>query len=203
MEFKRTNENSRLWEVPVEETRLMQGDDILNMLRNEYLHDMHSHFIVTGEGKYDDTRNFEYGMIPDRIKRLEEAYSAGHTIVIKEIETWNEKIIQKCASFSAPTNVHLYLSPPNATGFGWHTDDRDVFVIVQKGEKLFEIEEPDLSISTYRVKEGSILFIPYGARHRAAAEEIASIHLSFGVWPKDMTINQQYGIFDMPIKLEI
>ncbi|MCM2349477.1 MAG: cupin domain-containing protein [Bacteriovoracaceae bacterium] len=203
MEFKRTDDFSQLWEKPINETRLMEDGDILNMLRNEYLHDMHSHFIVTGEGTYDDTRCFEYGIVPERIKRLEEAYQAGHTIVIKEIETWNEKIIKKCASFSAPTNVHLYLSPARATGFGWHTDDRDVYVLIQKGEKLFEVEEPDLSISTYRVKEGNILFIPYGARHRAVAENIASIHLSFGVWPKNMTINQQYGIFDMPISLKL
>lgn len=203
MEFKRTNDFSKLWKVPVAETKLMDDTDILNMLRNEYLHDMHSHFIVSGEGRYDDTRNFEYGIVPDRIKRLEEAYNNGHTIVIKEIETWNQKIIDKCASFQAPTNVHLYLSPANATGFGWHTDDRDVFVIIQKGEKLFEVEEPDGTMNNYRLKEGNILFIPYGARHRAVAEAIPSIHLSFGVWPKNMTINQQYGIFDMPINLNL
>lgn len=203
MEFKRTEEYSQIWQKPLSETKLMDESDIMNMLRNEYLHDMHSHFIVTGEGTYDDTRIFEYGIVPDRIKRLEEAYQRGHTIVIKEIETWNSKIIEKCASFGAPTNVHLYLSPPQATGFGWHTDDRDVYVIVQKGEKLFEVEEPDLSISTYRVREGNILFIPYGARHRAAAEDIASIHLSFGVWPKNMTISQQYSIFDMPIAIQL
>ena len=203
MEFKRTNDFSKVWEAPLLETKLMDETDILNMLRNEYLHDMHSHFIVSGEGRYDDTRNFEYGIVPDRIKKLEEAYQNGQTIVIKEIETWNQKIIDKCASFQAPTNVHLYLSPARATGFGWHTDDRDVFVIVQMGEKLFEVEEPDASMSTYRLKEGQILFIPYGARHRAIAENIPSIHLSFGVWPKNMTINQQYGIFDMPIKLNL
>ena len=201
MEFKRTEVFSKYREN--QNSKLMEDHEIYEMLRNEYLHDLHSHFIVSGEGTYDDTRSFEFGIVPERIKRLEEAFLNGQTIVIKEIETWNEKIIEKCSSFKVATNVHLYLSPSGATGFGWHTDDRDVYVVLQKGEKIFEVEEPDGTISSYLLKEGSELFIPYGARHRARATEQASIHLSFGVWPEGMTIQQQYGSFNMPIEFEV
>ncbi|WPU65632.1 JmjC domain-containing protein [Peredibacter starrii] len=203
MEFKNFQVFSKLIEAKTEETRLIDEADVLNMLRNEYLHDQHSHFIVSAEGTYDDTRTFNYGIVPERIKLLEEAYKKGNTIVIKEVENWNEAIIKKCAGFKLPTNVHLYLSPPHASGFGWHTDDRDVYVIMQKGEKYFEVEEPDQSISGHLLKEGTILYIPYGARHRAKAGEKASVHLGFGVWPQDLTISKQYEIFDLPIDLKL
>jgi mannose-6-phosphate isomerase-like protein (cupin superfamily) len=142
-------------------------------------------------------------MIPDRIKLLEQSYNSGHTIVIKDLENWNTKIKDKCNFFKVSTNVHLYLSPAAGTAFDWHTDDRDVFVFMQKGSKKFEVEEIDGTISNYLLTEGTSLFIPYGAKHKASPTGNSSVHLSFGVWPQSMTIKSQYEKFQIPLEIQL
>lgn len=203
MEFKPSGEFSKLTKLQENEVSLVNGGDVKSMLKNLYLHDIHSHFIVTPEGTYDDEQGMGSGVRPGQIEKLEQAYSDGCTIVIKDLETWNRNIIKRCRQFNGPTNVHLYLSPAGGSGFGWHTDDRDVYVHGQIGEKSFEVREPNGEISSYTIKEGDVLFIPYGAKHRALATERPSVHLSFGVWPKEMTIKESYQEFEVPLNLEL
>jgi hypothetical protein len=203
MEFVASEDFSRLIKVDEASAELITSEDVSNMLRNIYLHDIHSHFIVTPDGTYDDTLSMSTGVIPGQVERLEKAHHEGCTIVIKDLENWNEKIKKRCAEFTEPTNVHLYLSPANGSGFGWHTDDRDVYVHGQIGEKSFLVKEPDGKISEYKITKGDVLYIPYGAKHQALPTEVASVHLSFGVWPKKMTIQKQYQNFEIPIQLNI
>lgn len=203
MEFNRRGISSEIWKGVYSEASLVTREDVIKSFQNEYLHDQHSHFIVAEEGKYDDTRAFIYGIVPDRIKKLEEAYNDGKTIVVKEMENWNEQIKKRCREFSGFTDVHMYVSPAGATGFGWHTDDKDVYVHMQVGRKSFEVEEPDGKISSYTVEAGDVLFIPYGARHRAIAAETSSIHLGFGVWPKDISIEEEYTTFPIEVNIEL
>lgn len=179
---------------------LIRSDDISRMLQNTYLHDLKSHFIVTKDGSYEDKKPFIFGIAPDRIKLLEEAYQKGLTILIKDLENWNENIQAKCRSLGSSTNTHLYLTPENGSSFDWHTDDRDVYVYLQKGEKKFQVEESDGYVSTYVLRPGSLLFIPYGAKHRAEVSG-PSVHLSFGVWPEGKTIRELYESFNLPLTL--
>lgn len=199
MEFKRTTLYSKFEESGFE--LVINSDDVRDMIRNTYLHDQQSLYIVTSEGNYEDSKFFHFGIIPDRIKKIEKAYNSGHTIIIKELENWNEAIQKRCNEFENATNVHLYQTPQNGTGFGWHTDDRDVYIYMQIGEKCFEVEEPDQTIKRYELKPGSRLFIPYGAKHRALPTLAPSVHLGFGVWPRNTTIKKDYEIF--PINIEI
>lgn len=201
MEFIRTNKYSHFIEsgFPL----LLEELELSDMLKNEFLHDLHSHFIVTKDGNYEDSRFLHFGLVPERMDQLVKAYRDGHTLVIKDLENWNFKIQSRCKEFSHSTNVHLYLSPPNGTGFGWHTDDRDVYIFMQRGCKTFEVEEPDNSIKQYELAEGSRLYIPYGAKHRAIANSRASLHLGFGVWPQDITIQQQYKNFPIDLEIEL
>lgn len=179
---------------------LISESDVTEILQNSYLHDLKSHFIVSKDGSYDDRDMFVFGIAPDRIKLLSTAYNQGLTILVKDLENWNQDIQAKCRAFGFSTNTHMYLSPAKGTGFAWHTDDRDVYVFLQKGEKHFEIEEWDGEISSYTLTAGSELFIPYGAKHRAKSEA-ASIHLSFGVWPEGCSIQRLYESFNFPLNI--
>lgn len=200
MEFKnRQKLNSKLVEFG---KRLIDEVGVLDTLRNEYLHDIHSHFIVSKEGNYDDTA-FNRGLVPERIEALEKAFNEGCTIVVKEMENWNPAIMRRCREFKAYVDVHMYVSPANGSGFDWHTDDKHVYVHMQLGEKLFEVEEPDGTISKYLLKPGEVLFIPYGAKHRAFAGTAPSVHLGFGVWPEQVSIQNAYSTFDVEIEMNL
>lgn len=197
MEFKRREEWSQFYPDTFPPEFHISREEAKMALANEYLHDQHSHFVVSAEGEYDDTRAFIYGTIPERIAHLSNCYKEGKTIVVKEMENWNEKIIEQCKLLPRYTDVHMYFSPAGATGFGWHTDDKDVHVHMQYGEKHFEVEEPDGTISKYLLKAGDVLYIPYGARHRAYAGDRPSVHLGFGVWPQKLTIKEEYETLDL------
>lgn len=179
---------------------LITQAETIQMLTNLHLHDQRAFFIVTPEGNYDDSKQFHFGIVPERIKKLEAAFNSGHTIIIKEVENWNEKIISRCQDFGRSTNVHLYLSPAHGTGFDWHTDDRDVWIYMQSGEKSLEIEAEG-KVLQYRLRPGSGLHIPFGVKHRALPSHVPSIHLSFGIWPGEMTIQKQYSSFPVEVKL--
>lgn len=201
MEFKPQGLKSKI--IATGEQTFVTRIDIDHMLKNEYLHDQHSHFIVSSEGVYDDSRMFQYGMATDRIEHLVRSYENGHTIVIKDLESWNDVFKENALKLAPFTNAHLYLSPPGATRFGWHEDDRDVFVKLQIGEKKFEIKEVDGSISEYLLKVGDCLFIPYGLTHRASATDKASVHVSFGKWPDNLNITNTYSIIDIPLTINL
>lgn len=182
--------------------KLIDKVGVLDAMRNEYLHDIHSHFIVNKEGNYDDTV-FNRGLVPERIEELEKAYKGGSTIVVKEMENWNPAIMRRCREFKSYVDVHMYVTPGNGTTFDWHTDDKHVYIHMQIGEKLFEVEEPDGTISSYLLKAGDLLFIPYGAKHRALANSVSSVHLGFGVWPEQVSIQNTYATFDVEVEIEL
>jgi len=203
MEFEASKDYSSFIKNHKDENIFIDSSDVSAMLRNLYLHDLHSHFIVTPDGTYEDSRSMNGGIIPGRIEALEEAHLSGSTIVIKDLENWNEAIKNKCIELGGLANVHLYLTPANGSGFDWHSDDRDVYIHGQIGKKSFLVKEPDGDISSYLIEKGDILFIPYGAKHKALATETASVHLSFGVWPKSMTIKSSFDVFEVPFNLNI
>jgi hypothetical protein len=177
--------------------------DITKILSNEFLHDQHSHFIIEKDGLYNDSHDFQFGLIPDRIKQLEESYREGKSIIVKEIENWNEPMIDRCAKFGRPTNVHLYITGPQGSALSWHTDDRDVHVYMQAGTKSFETKNELGQVQQHQLEKGMGLFIPYGVEHRAIPTETGSIHLGFGVWPENLTISDSYESLGIPIDLEI
>ncbi len=173
----RTNTNFSRFKK-AEHSSIISSTDVELMLKNEYLRDKKAIFHVDNDQSSKPLTS--------------ELLDISQTIIIKELEFWNKKVSTLASQFSSSTNVHLYYSPPFATAFDWHADDRDVYIVLQKGEKLFEVEEPDQSISRYLLTEGSELFIPYGAKHRAHTTDVLSIHLSFGIWPKDLFIESDY-----------
>lgn len=201
MEFNRKNLFSHFHELQL--PGLISNDDIKRIICNSYLLEKKSHSIVTEENCYDDSIDFRNTTLSDRVKYLEQAYFSAQTLVIKNLEHWSSLIKERCYELGGNPDVHLYLTPAEGTSFGWHADDRDVFIYMQIGEKLFEVEEPDTTISRYLVTPGSRLFIPYGARHRAIPSNIPSAHLSFGVWPSEIEIKSEYPQLSIPTKISV
>lgn len=199
MEFIESKNSSCI--VKIKDSILISEDDIKEILCNQFLHDIHAHFIIEKEGEYNDARLFNYGMAVDKIKILDDAYTKGRTILVKDLEHWSEavmKMAQKIPS-SISTNAHLYLSPKKGSGFGWHQDDRDVYVMMQFGSKKFEIKNKYGDVLTYILKAGDVLYIPYGHRHRAMVQDNSSAHISFGVWVSGMYIKSSYQTIDIPL----
>lgn len=198
MEFKPGNIPSKLVNN-VE--RLLEDEEIYQIFSNEFLHDIGSFYIVEPDGTYRDDIKFSYSTAVLKMKQLEEAYNNGLTLLVKNLENWNEKIQKRCRELGDSTNVHMYISPGGGSGFDWHKDDRDVYVHMQKGQKHFEVKEPDGKISSYDLTENTCLYMPYAILHKASAGAEPSVHLSFGTWPIGMTIQKQYQTIDFPIKL--
>lgn len=201
MEFKPQGKNSKLSldKHPV----LVAISDVTEMICSEYLLDQRAHHIVIYENTYDDSKSAQHGTIPERIKRIEQAFNQSQTIVIKELEHWSRSIETTAAQLGSGANVHLYFSPVQGTSFGWHVDDRDVYILMQVGEKVIEVEEIDGSISRHQLTVGSELFIPYGLKHRALPSDVVSVHLSFGFWPKGISIKSDYPVIPLDLKFNL
>jgi ribosomal protein L16 Arg81 hydroxylase len=53
-----------------------------------------------------------------------------------------QKLAQGFAQeFLAPVDVHLYATPQNAFGFGWHYDVEDVFILQLEGTKEYSLRK--------------------------------------------------------------
>lgn len=180
---------------------LIGREEITEIFSNEYLHDLGSFYIIESDGTYRDEEKFAFGTAPLKMSELESAYRRGHTILVKNLENWNERIQLRCRELGESTNVHLYVSPQGGSAFDWHCDDRDVYIHVQDGMKNFQVKEPHGIINNYQVQLETCLYIPYGLSHRGDAQKSSSFHLSFGVWPKSMTIQKQYKKIDFPINI--
>lgn len=198
MEFKPQGEFSKL--ISARHQPMVNINDVSEMICNEYLMVQRAHHIVVFENTYDDSLLAQYGSIPDRIKKIEQAFNQSQTIVIKELEHWSSAIENTSNQLGAGANVHLYFSPVKGTSFGWHQDDRDVFILMQLGQKTIEVEEIDGSLSVHHLKPGFELYIPYGLKHRALPSDVVSIHLSFGYWPKGVSIKSSYP--SIPLELD-
>ena len=178
--------------ISTKHNSILTSSDITQMMKNEYLIDKRAFHIIADESS-----------INADIKEVVTAFEESKSIIVKHLEHWNSAIQDKGKALGSSPDVHLYLSPVSGTSFDWHADDRDVFILMQKGEKLFEVEEPDFSISRYFLTEGSELFIPYGARHRAIPSDVISWHLSFGFWPDNLTVVDGYQTLDSNLDLKL
>jgi mannose-6-phosphate isomerase-like protein (cupin superfamily) len=183
------------------DTSFITDNEIQEILSSEYLHDQGSFYIVEKDGTYRDQEKFLFGTGAFKMKEIESAYLNGHTILVKNLENWNIKIQKKCLELGSSTNVHMYISPKGGSAFDWHSDDRDVYIFLQIGRKNFEVKDANGSCQSFQLKLGAGLFIPYGVFHRGQAQESHSVHLSFGVWPEDLTIREEYPLINIPIKI--
>ncbi|QWL25193.1 hypothetical protein E2R32_00415 [Rathayibacter toxicus] len=103
--------------------------------------------------------------------------------------------------------THVFITPPNARGFGWHRDAGDVLAVQLSGSKSFELA-PGLRrdgvagrllddelpvdpafVQSAVIQQGDVLYVPSGTPHRAVAgQNEVSVHVAFNVmrrsWPE-------------------
>lgn len=150
---------------------------------------------------------------PDRttLGEFYDLYYQGHTVVVRNIHLRWPPIAelgnQIIRSFGCAISTHLYPTPEKSQGFGTHWDDHDIFALQLEGEKewcLYDTgpEAPRYSTSRreYRrhvmedepakpshvitLRAGDLLYFPRGVIHRARAQTLSSLHLTYGLYPE-------------------
>lgn len=118
------------------------------------------------------------------IQKLQKASSEGHTIVVKNMETFNSEIQEAAEELAPGTDVHLYLvfDKEDGDSFDWHVDDRSVWIKMIYGEKFFGIRSRANETrfeDHHKIKEGQYLYI--GLKEHRATPMGPSAMLSFGL----------------------
>ena len=138
---------------------------------------------------------------PDEARRL---FDDGHTILVRHAERRHAEIAELAAGFgrdfAADIDVHLYCTPANQHGFGWHYDAEDVFIVQTAGSKEYSLrkntvnpwpvvealphdmryEREIMPLSKCLLAAGDWLYIPHGYWHKAEARA-AAFSLAVGI----------------------
>jgi Cupin superfamily protein len=98
--------------------------------------------------------------------------------------------------FSAHFQTNVYLSPPNAQGFGTHFDSHDVFVLQIVGSKVWTLNDtlielplheqrfqkdkhvPGPATQELTIRAGDLLYCPRGLFHSARSTDEVSLHVT-------------------------
>ena len=72
-------------------------------------------------------------------------FDQGHTLVIRHAERHDAELARIAEGFfkdfAAEVNVHVYCTPPQRSGFGWHYDPEDVFIVQTHGAKEYQLRK--------------------------------------------------------------
>ncbi len=140
---------------------------------------------------------------PDSVMKL---YQEGGTVILNHQHKWQPALAKFCRAlelvFSQPFQTNIYLTPPNAQGFGIHFDTHDVFVLQIAGSKDWKIFDSaiDLPLAgqgfnptdedigetqmTCTLEAGDLLYIPRGILHEASSLDDLSLHATVGILSK-------------------
>ncbi len=147
---------------------------------------------------------WEGGKLPPfpEVKRL---FGDGHTLVIRNAEKHDPELARIAEGFhrdfEAEVNVHVYCTPPQRSGFGWHYDPEDVFILQTHGAKEYQLrkntvnpwpllaqmpkdlryELESMPAWSCVLRPGDLLYIPTGWWHSARGVEGDSITLAVGL----------------------
>jgi 50S ribosomal protein L16 3-hydroxylase len=151
-----------------------------------------------------DREMWEGGRAPDPATAHRLA-AEGWTVVVRDAQAHEAGLAGLAAGFhrdlGAPVNVHVYATPPGRTGFGWHYDVEDVFILQARGVKDYSLRkntvhpwplletmgqdlryEREISpVWTARLGPGDALYIPHGWWHCATGVEGPSATLAVGL----------------------
>jgi ribosomal protein L16 Arg81 hydroxylase len=139
----------------------------------------------------------------DQVRNL---YLQGQSVILNKVENFSPAVARLARAIETEMGVQVqvnsYLTPPAAQGFRAHYDAHDVLVAQIQGEKLWKIygrdavcplnemndDELQLPESVEApeeicLKAGDLLYIPRGWIHEAVTDQVASLHLTIGVYP--------------------
>lgn len=132
-------------------------------------------------------------------------FDQGHTLVIRNAEKHDAELARLAdgfrRDFAAEVNVHVYATPPQKSGFGWHYDPEDVFILQTQGAKEYQLrkntvnpwplleqmpkdlryEREVMPFWSCVLRPGDWLYIPTGWWHSARGAEGDSITLAIGL----------------------
>jgi len=147
---------------------------------------------------------WEGGRLPT-FAEARKLFGEGHTLVIRSAERHDAELARLAAGFredfAAPVNVHVYCTPPERSGFSWHYDPEDVFILQTQGAKEYQLRKntvnpwpllaqmpKDLKYErevqpfwSCALRPGDWLYIPAGWWHSARGLEGDSITLAIGM----------------------
>jgi hypothetical protein len=158
---------------------LFPYEEIEEVFANSDMFEKSSFNVIGKDGEYD--YHEQLITMASEASRIRRAFKSGSSIRVENMEDWNMSIATRANELKYGTNVHMYLAPPvkDATGFNWHTDDRDVYIHMIYGQKIFEVKEHG-DTATYKLMPGDLLFLPKEFEHRATPVG-PSCQLSFGL----------------------
>lgn len=133
-------------------------------------------------------------------------FAQGYTVVLNGLERYVPAIAALAhaveAELNFETQVNAYITPPRSQGFLPHFDDHDVLVLQVQGAKTWHVYPASTDVPPhllpYRdefdakglpapdhlpLEAGDVLYLPRGRVHAAEANELASVHLTFGIHP--------------------
>lgn len=138
---------------------------------------------------------------PEEARRLRDE---GYTVLIRHAERHDKRLGDLAGSFArdfgGSVNVHVYATPPDQFGFGWHYDAEDVFIVQTAGSKEYSLrkntvhpwplletlpvdmqfEREIMPLMRCALTAGDWLYIPAGYWHMAVAKQPA-ISVAVGV----------------------
>jgi ribosomal protein L16 Arg81 hydroxylase len=144
---------------------------------------------------------------PPTYQEARELHASGGTLVIRNSERHHPALAQLAAGFRqdfhAPVDIHIYCTPAGESGFGWHYDAEDVFILQTDGTKEYSLrkntvhpwplvetiphdmryEREIMPVMVCTLAAGDWLYIPAGYWHRARAADPtqSSISLAIGI----------------------
>jgi len=147
---------------------------------------------------------WEGGRLPP-FPEIKTQFAQGHTLVIRNAERHDAEIARLAEGFlkdfAAEVNVHVYCTPPGRSGFGWHYDPEDVFILQTQGTKEYQLRKNTVNpwpllaqmpknlryeleampVWSCVLRPGDWLYIPTGWWHSARGVEDDSITLAIGL----------------------
>lgn len=160
-------------------TPLLNPVEVEKIFSSGHLYETQSFFVIDPKTRHYriDTTNESF---IEKSQRIRSSFLDGSTIIVKNLETYSSKLKEFSLQFSPMTTIHMYLTPHcGGTSFDYHTDNTDVFVHVNWGEKVFELKNEGGDVETYSLNAGEGIHIPKGTLHRASAKGHSCL-LSFG-----------------------
>jgi ribosomal protein L16 Arg81 hydroxylase len=89
-------------------------------------------------------RMWEGGRLPT-MSQARELFGQGWTLVIRSAEKHDPELARLAGGFredfAAPVNIHVYCTPPERSGFSWHYDPEDVFIVQTHGTKEYQLRK--------------------------------------------------------------
>ena len=146
------------------------------------------------------------GTSPRSAEEAQRLCDEGYTILVRHAERHDVRLAELAAGFQADlagaVNIHIYVTPAEQFGFGWHYDAEEVFILQTAGKKEYSLrkntvnpwpleetlpsdmqyEREIMPLMKCLLSAGDWLYIPSGYWHMAQAQETA-ISLAVGIMP--------------------